>query len=130
MPVLISWDDDAKTTLRYQYEGKWTWDEVDTATDEVVALMRVTTHSVSIIHDMTRSPGLPSGALTGRTAARDLPENWDISVVVGSGVITEALLNIFTRVYKKLGEHYKTASSPGDEARAIIAAQKAKNDRC
>lgn len=126
MPVLISWDDDAKTTLRYVYDGKWTWDEVDTATDEVVALMRVTTHSVSIIHDMTRSPGLPSGALTqAHRFTRDLPDNWDISVVVGSGTFTEALLNIFTRVYKKLGEHYKTASSL-DEARAVIAAQKAK----
>jgi hypothetical protein len=126
MPVLISWDDEAKTTLRYEYGGKWTWDEVDAATDQVVNFMRETSSPVSIIHDMTHSPGLPSGALTqAHRFTRDLPENWEISVVVGSGTFTEALLNIFSRVYKKLGEHYKTASTL-DEARAIIAAQKAK----
>ena len=125
MPVLISWDDEAKTTLRYEYEGKWTWDEVNSATDQVVARMRETPHPVSIIHDLSQSPGLPSGALTqAHHFTRDLPENWDISVVTGSGTFTEALLNIFSRVYKKLGEHYKTAPSL-EEARALIIAQKA-----
>jgi hypothetical protein len=124
MPVLISWDDEAKTILRYEYDGKWTWDEVDAATDQVVSFMRETTNAVSIIHDMTNSPGLPSGALTNAFRfTRDLPDNWDISVVIGTGTFTEALLNIFSRVYKKLGEHYKTATTL-EEARAIIAAQK------
>ncbi len=126
MPVLISWDDDDRTTIRYDYDGKWTWEEVYTANDEVTALMHEVEHPVSIIHDLTRSAGLPSGALThAHRFTAGLPENWDISVVVGSGTFTEALLNIFSRVYKTLGEHYKTAATL-EEARAIIVQQKTK----
>jgi hypothetical protein len=126
MPVQVSWDDDAQTIIRWDYAGKWAWTEVSSAFEQVNQMMRSVQHPVSIIHDLTQSAGLPGGALANAhrfTAA--LPENWDISIVVGSGDFTEAMLNIFRKIYAKLGERYKTAATV-DEARAIIARHKVK----
>jgi len=126
MPVQVSWDDAAQTIIRWEYVGKWTWNEVSSTFQQVNQMMRAVEHPVSIIHDLTQSTRMPGGALTQAyrfTSA--LPENWDISVVVGSGAFVESLLDIFRKVYAKLGDHYKNAPTL-DEARAIIARRKVK----
>ena len=126
MGVGVSWDDQAKTILRLDYSEKWTWAEVSTAMDEGITLMRSVTGKVCIIHDLTRSAAVPAGALTNaKRFTTGLPPNWDLSIVVGSGTFTETLLNIFSRVYIKLGEHYRTAQNIED-ARKIIAQHRAK----
>ena len=125
MPVNILWDDDAQMTVRYDYEGKWTWEDVYAGSNRANEMVASVDHPVSIIHNMTQSGGMPRDALThARRITSSIPENWDISVVVGSGAFTESLLNIFSKVYKKLGDHYRTAPTL-DEARAIIARQRA-----
>ncbi len=124
MPVHVSWDDDAKTTVRWDYEGKWTWDEVAAALEQSNTMIRTTDHSVSIIHNLTASAGIPSGALTqAHRFTASQPENWDLTVVVGSGGFIDALVNVFGKVYRKLGEHYRAARTL-DDARSIIARQK------
>lgn len=126
MPVRVVWDDDAQTIIRWDYEGKWTWVEVSTAFETVVRLMRSVDHTVCIIHDLSRSAGLPGAALTNaRRFTAALPENWDISVVVGAGTFIESVLSVFSKVYQKLGARYRTARSL-DEARALIAQHRSK----
>lgn len=126
MPVTVVWDDDAHTAVRYDYIGKWTWEDVYAVAKEANTMVASVPYSVSIIHNMTESAGMPSGALThARRITMSIPENWDVSVVVGSGAFTESLLSIFSKVYKKLGDHYKTAQSL-DQARALIAVYRAK----
>jgi hypothetical protein len=121
MPVSIVWDDAAQTTIRWDYVGKWTWDDVEGAYHETRALMESVAHPVCLIHDLTRSSGLPGGVLTqAYHYTMRLPENWDISVVVVSGMFLEALLSTFTKLYNKLGERYRGAPTL-DEARALIA---------
>jgi hypothetical protein len=120
MPMNVSWDDDEKTTLRCDYEGKWTWSDVSQGYDEVIKLMKTVPHPVSMIHNMTHGAGIPNGAISNvHRFTAHLPENWGISVVVGSGAFIEMLMSVFTKIYKKLGERYKRASSL-EEAREII----------
>src|SRR5258708_3010123 len=126
MPVQVSWDDDAQTIIRWDYAGKWAWTEVSSAFERVNQMMHSVQHPVSIIHDLTQSAGLPGGALrNGERFTTGLAENWEISVVVGSGTFAESMLNIFRKVYAKLGDRYKTAPTL-DEARAVIARHKIK----
>ena len=126
MPVNVSWDNADHNVVRYDYTGKWTWEEVYAAIDQANALMHSVSHPVSIIHDLTQSAGIPSSALThAHRITMGIPENWAVSVVVGSGMFTESLLNIFTKIYRKLGDRYQTAHSL-DEARVIIARSHAK----
>src|SRR4051812_15943586 len=107
MPMNVVWDDDAKTIVRCDYEGKWTWNDVSICYDEVVKLMKTVPHPVSIIHNMAQSAGIPNGAITNvHRFTAHLPDNWGFSVVVGSGTFIEALMSVFTKVYKKLGERY------------------------
>ncbi len=125
MPVSIAWDDEAQTTVRYDYVGKWVWEEVYAVYDKANAMIASVPYPVSIIHNLAESEGSPSGALThARRITMSIPENWDTSVVVGSGAFTESLLSIFSKVYRKLGDHYKTAHTL-DEARAIISKHRA-----
>jgi hypothetical protein len=126
MPVSISWDDEAKTTIRWDYIGKWTWHDVAGAYEEVRALMNSVPYPVCLIHDLRQSAGIPGGALTqAYRYTMALPDNWDISVVVGSGTFIEALLSVFVRLYSRLGARYHAAPTL-EEARALIARHRGK----
>ena len=60
MPVSISWDDEAKTIIRWDYVGKWTWAEVERASEEALALMNSAAYPICLIHDFSHSAGLPA----------------------------------------------------------------------
>lgn len=122
MPVSVEWDDAAQTIIRWDYVSKWTWDvDVAAAYQNTVALMQSVSHPVSLIHDLSQSAGIPGGALTqAYRYSTGLPENWEISAVVGSGTFAEALLGVFRNLYGKLGARYYTAPTL-DNARALIA---------
>ncbi len=122
MPVNVLWDDEnTKTIIRCDYVGKWTWDDVFVAMEEVNRLIANAPHPVSIIHNLIDSVGIPGRAITqARKFTEMLPQNWDLSVVVGSGLFAELLVNVFGKLYRKLGQHYRTAPNL-DKARALIA---------
>ena len=128
MPVNAVWDDEAKTIVRLDYIGKWTWDDVYVATEAMNEMMKSVSHPVSIIHNMFDSAGIPSGAITqARKFTEGLPENWGLSVVIGSGLFAESLVNVFGKLYRKLGEHYRTASNL-EQARKLIAHEQSKKE--
>ena len=115
-----SWDNEAKTIIRWDYVGKWAWVEASSAFDDTTRMMSEVQHPVSLIHDLSRSHGIPARALShAQRFTSALPENWNISVIVDPSGFAASLLNIFTKLYKKLGERYKVAPTL-DIARQII----------
>src|SRR5690606_30177008 len=121
MPVHIDWDNDEKTVIRYDYEGKWTWDELYEVTKTAVEMFKSVPHRTNVIHNLTNSSALPGGALSHaqRFSAQN-PDNWGISVVVGTGSFVSSLIQVFRKVYRQFGERYYIAPNL-DKAREIIA---------
>lgn len=120
MPVHIVWDDDDRTIIRYDYEGRWTWEELYIASKQVPDMFSAVSHSVDVIHNLTGSRGLPGGALShANRLSTQLPDNWGVSVVAGSNMFVSGMLNVFRKIYRQFGERYFTTTTL-EEAYALL----------
>ncbi|MBI1256348.1 MAG: hypothetical protein GC204_02650 [Chloroflexi bacterium] len=120
MPITITWDNEAKTIIHWRYIGKWTWEEATSVFDDTTRMMSEVQHPVSLIHDLSLSNTIPARALSNaQRFTSALPENWNISVIVDPSGFGASLLNIFAKLYQKLGAHYRVAPNL-HEARRII----------
>jgi len=126
MPVNLLWDDAEKSILRYQYEGKWTWEELHDAIVQAHAIADAIQYRIDVIFDFTGSAGLPAKPLShAPSVARELPTQTGLVVVVG-GTFFSTMLSIFNRVYPHFGSasRYKSAHTL-DEAHALIERSRA-----
>ncbi|MFQ3566133.1 MAG: hypothetical protein SNJ59_03965 [Aggregatilineales bacterium] len=125
MPVNMLWDDAEKSILRFEYQGKWMWEEVESAMKQANAELTTVQHRVDTIHDLTGSSGLPSNALSHASSlSRHIPAQAGISVVTGSSTLINTLLSVFSKVYPQFGSRYKNASTL-EEAYALIERSRA-----
>ena len=124
MPVHIEWDNDDHTAIRYDYEGKWTWEELYEVTRIATEMFKSVSHRVNVIHNLANNTGLPGGALShAQRFSSQNPENWGISVVVGTSAFISSLIQVFRKVYRQFGERYYTAPSL-EKARELLAEQR------
>lgn len=123
MPVSVQWDDEAKTILRYTYQGQWTWQELYTAANEGNAMIEDLDYNVSCIIDLSSSRILPQNALVhGKNLNTRTPRNVEMNVVVGANALVRSVVDAFMRVYSSLMKITKVRFAANlDEARAIIA---------
>lgn len=125
MPVNMLWDDTEKSILRFEYHGKWSWEEVYDMMAQANVELSAVQHRVDTIHDFTGSNGLPSNALSHASSlSRHIPEQTGISVVTGSSVFINTLLSVFSKVYPQFGSRYKSAGTLA-EAYALIERSRA-----
>jgi hypothetical protein len=125
MPVNMLWDDAEKSILRFEYQGKWTWEEVNDTMVKANLELTAAQHRVDTIHDFTGSSGLPSNALShASNLSRQIPMQTGISVVTGSSAFINTMLSVFSKVYPQLGSRYKSAHTL-DEAHALIERSRA-----
>lgn len=123
MPILVKWDNDAKTVIRQSFEGAWTWQEFfDSCSKENAGLMKTVPHTVHILSDFTQSGPLPFGGAISqsRNVMKYYPPNWGIIVIVSGSMFIRSLVNTFRRAYPR-GFGIKTfAALSVDEAYKII----------
>lgn len=122
MPISFAWDDDAKTAIRLDYTGKWTWDEFHKAMHEAGELACGSPHPISIINDVSQTDTLPDGALTQfRSVTRQAPVASEdgIVVIVGANMFAESVIQTFRKVYSKAALNWHFARTL-DEARALV----------
>lgn len=126
MPVTVEWFNDEHTMIRYEFIGRWSWEELHDAIEQVQAMIGGVSHRVDILIDLSQNQGIPSGALTQmRGGTLRANRNWGMGVFIGTGTFIRALLNTFTRVYPKMGERYATADTL-DDALRLIAQQRSR----
>jgi hypothetical protein len=128
MPIEIAWDDAEHSILRYDVTGKWSFEELYRARDEVFAHMDGVPHErvYAIIH-FIGGVSVPSGALNAAQQVRDEPHTKaGVTVVVGANLFLRTALATFTKVYHAATGHaieFLYAKSL-DEARAMIAQER------
>jgi len=123
MGVRTTWDDPARTTMRYIIEQPWTMDDLYRAADQMKADIQAGNIPVpiGIILDATRINSLPAGILqsTGPMIRRMQPEA-RVIVVVSPQRFLKAMYDIFTRLYNAYGDTFQFALTL-DDARTLIA---------
>src|SRR5688572_14922021 len=124
MSITVNWDNADKTIIRYDFQGKWTWDEFRVAANEAFGLTRSVQHRVDSISNFHPGASLPSDALFHFSRAmRDAPPNRRTTVIVGGTPFINNLVSTFSRIYRPLGKRLLIASTL-DEARKKLAAQR------
>ena len=122
MGVTVSWDNEARTTLRYDFQGQWDWEQFRTAAVVAFALTRSVPHKVDTISYFHVGAMLPSNAIFHfNKAMKDAPPNRGVTVIVGNNTFIKNLVSVFGKIYKPLGKRLFLAASL-DEARQKLAA--------
>jgi hypothetical protein len=107
MPIQAVWDNEEHSIIRYIIEGTWTWDEMNAAVAISNAWLDTVDRKIDFIHDMSRSEGIPGGALTHlkRYIGKEHP-NTGRSVVIGAqksiaNSVGRGLLDMVQKIYKR-----------------------------
>lgn len=109
MGIRVMWDDDRKLALRYEFEEKWTWEDLKAAFAESHQLLATIDHQASTILDMRNTNMLPANAITriGRLGIDEPghPNHSRVTVIVGMTALAKGILSLATRTFKRLGEN-------------------------
>jgi hypothetical protein len=124
MKVSVSWDNDDKTAIRYDFEQGWTWSDFSAATVDGFALTRSVQHTVDSISYFKPGVELPPNALFQfRKAMANAPKNRGVTVIVGGSLFIKTLVGAFSRIYPQLGQRLLLADSL-EQARTLLSARR------
>ncbi len=101
MSLNIYWDNEAKTIIRSEGQGEWTWEEFHESLQEIVEMMKTVEHRVDLIHNHVPGSRKPSGSGMPhfQRAIRIMPTNIGLNIFVNTNSFARAIVSIFTRVY-------------------------------
>ena len=123
MPVQVLWDNDDRTTLRYDVQGHWTWNEFYENFAHARAMMQTVPHTVDFIVNPVdfRSRGyMPSGMISRVVQLyRNIPPNTGVTVIVGGGDFFRIINNVSRGFYPRIAARYRFTDTL-DEARAVL----------
>lgn len=121
MNVTVSWDNDARTVIRYDFEKQWTWDEFYAAATSAFAMTRSVSHLVDTISNFTPGAALPPNALFQfRRAMYTAPANRGVNVIVGASALIKTLVLLFSQLNRDLSERLILVDSL-EQAREVLA---------
>ena len=99
--IEVSWDDEAKTIVRYDFDFGWTWEELEIANKEFNILMKSVPHTVCAIacqnysqHYLPPNPVARIGALLALKT-----EQKALSVIVARSSLVRSTLDIVMKIY-------------------------------
>jgi hypothetical protein len=124
LPIKVVWDNDERTVIRMEFDGHWTWDEVQEAVNISNQMTNSVNHIVDGLIDMSRSGGVPSGAMAhARHLIMQRHERSGITVVAGASPAISTLWQVFAQAYQWLtrSERFVFARTVEDARRRIAA---------
>lgn len=123
MPITPVWDNEARTILRYDFTGRWTWDEFAAAIRQGVEMRKDIPHTVHLLGNMAGSIMPPKHALIHvRNAFENAPANTGTMAIASNDRFVLAMYQIFRTVYRRIGERIVVVPTL-DEARAVLTAR-------
>jgi hypothetical protein len=126
MPISVKWDNDKKTVVHYEFNGKWTWEEYHSAIQQAYEMVKELPYIVNMILDFRFANVLPSNALSifGRSM-KTPPKEFDLALIVSKSGFIEAIYNVFRRLNGKMAEKLVLVRTI-EEARSVLADYDAK----
>jgi hypothetical protein len=120
MTVQYDWEDAQQSVLYHQYQGKCTWDEFFTATDDVLALVRTVPHPVIHLVDITEATfhyHKDSFTLSRKIASKIIQSGGTLIIVLNFRLAP--LFNVFIKLNGQMAGHVIAVGSLA-EARAQV----------
>jgi hypothetical protein len=128
MPSHVFWDNDEKTVIRNEAEGRWTWEEYHEGVDRIVTMMHSIPYRVDLITVSMPNAVMPKGSVVPhfQRALRLLPANTGLLIVVNKDPISRGLAKFFTSLPGSSKQRKSIFAAHLEEARALIAKDRAK----
>lgn len=121
MSVNLVWDDSHHTTLRFDYEGEWTWNEWYAAMDDAETRIRELDDTVYLINNLGDTTYLPKNAMTNfKQNAIHFHAIVRMTFIVSENLFIKVMFNTFKRFAGAWAEHYYFVTSL-EEGRQMIA---------
>jgi hypothetical protein len=118
--IEVSWDNDAQSIARYDFEYGWTWAELESANEKYRAMEKNISHHICMIIVQNYSQHyLPSNPLSkiGTMMASRSPQH-GITVIVTRSSLIMSVMNLIIKVYPSAS--YLRFAHTVEEARAMI----------
>jgi hypothetical protein len=120
MPTCVNWDDAAHTIIRQQLIGKWTYEEYFSSGAETQRLTSSVPHTVHVIVDFSGSIAYDTKVLAAaQSFDRNFPPNQGCLVLIQCPAYIQAVFDIATRLYPRIGENAKYVASLEEAYRFI-----------
>lgn len=127
MPIQAQWDDDQKQLIRVEVEGRWSWDELQSALEHTITMMDSVAHKVDFIIDVSRSSLIPGGATQAArsVATPETHRNEGMKVIVGANALMRIGYEAYRQINRSLGktQEFHFAKTL-DQARSLIARER------
>lgn len=121
MSVQVFWDNPEKTVVRYDFEGRWTWDEFYPAYKQAIEMELSVAHRVDVIVNLEQARLFPDNMLSHLKVISDKqPPNIGVSVLVTRNGFVHSMYNVGVKFYGKIRHYFRTADTL-QEAYEIIA---------
>jgi hypothetical protein len=123
MPIRVIWDSPDKTVIRYDVEGRWTWEEYYTARREARKMLDGVDHSVHFLTnpvDPVSFNYVPPGFLSKMmTLYRYNQRKTGVSVMIG-GPFIQVMTPLVVRIMPQLSGRLQVAPSL-EQARSLLS---------
>lgn len=118
--IQVSWDDEAKTIIRYDFDYGWTWAELNAANDTLETMLKEVSREVCTIavqnyhqHYMPSNPLSKISAMLPRRS-----QQISLTVIVSRSSLVSSILGLIVKLYPSAA-HLRFANTL-DEARTMI----------
>jgi hypothetical protein len=100
-PMQIEWIDEAKTLIRIQGQGSWTWEDFYRGLNRVVEMANSVPHRVDLIYGRTQSTA-PKGGFSShyQRALTMMPSNVHLQVMVSDSLFARSVISIMSRIMR------------------------------
>lgn len=130
MPIRVYWEDTDQTIVRYDFEGRWTWDELYTAYYQAIAMENSVIQRVDIILDMRSSAFIPANALLHmKNFSEKQPPNVGLSIFVTTNAFVTSLYSTAIRFYAKIAFYFRLVKTLDQAHTMIIDTHRARDEK-
>ncbi len=126
--IVVNWTDETQTGILLDFRGRWSWADLNTANQQVEAMIKSVSHVVDVVNDLTHSSGLPNGALSqARSMMNGFESGEGLMLAVQAGGLVKSLYGVFQNLYgRRAGFPETHFFDTRDEALAYMCEQQAR----
>jgi hypothetical protein len=124
MPIIVHWDDERQSIIRWDFSGEWTWAESTQAAEITHHLLAESsdTEAVAILLDMAGMQTIPRDSLRNmRQLFHGLRPN-DLVILCGDSVAVNVMIAFLRSIYRSAADQLFT--TPTLDAGRLLALQK------
>ncbi len=132
MGIIITWDNEEHTLLRYYFEAEWSWADLFEGWQYALDMVDGNPHQVDTIVDMTDSKTwLSYSSQSVRQLGQfTAPDQLGLVIVVRANVFVQTLWDMYSRLFPAKAKQLNLRFvSTIDEARQIIADHRGQSNK-